>query len=109
MMPDLLKSSLMLPSLLLALLSTVGSIATAGSNPVLTATGAIVARNNMPEYCQREAAREYGVPFKAIKTDGVIASGGGFLVKGSAATVQRTRPFDCLFDSERRFMGVSGE
>ena len=101
---DLLMSSLMMLSL-----SIVDCSATPGDSPVLTATGAVVARTNMPEYCQRAAAREYGVPFRNIMTKGVVAGGGGFLVKGTAATPQQTYPFNCQFNSSRRFMGVSGQ
>jgi hypothetical protein len=104
-----MKLDLVKPSLVLVSLSIVGCSATAGDSPVLTATGAVVAQRNMPEYCQRAASSEYGVQFENVKTNGVVARGGGFLVKGTAATVQQTYRFTCQFDSGRRFMGVGGQ
>ena len=102
-----MKRHIITSNLLLFSLSVVGCNTAGGDSQVLTATGTVVAQNNMPAYCLRAASSEYGVPFENVKTKNVVARNGGFLVEGTADTSQKTDHFNCQFDSSRRFIGVS--
>jgi len=99
---DLIKSSLMLLSL-----SVVGCSTAGGGSPTPAATGAVVAQDNMPEYCQNAASSQYGATPGNISTQSAVPRSFGFLVEGTADTGQRTYIFNCRFDSSGTFLGIS--
>jgi hypothetical protein len=103
MKPNLVKSSLILLSL------SVGGCTTntpvGGQAPA--AGGAVVARDDMPEYCQSAAASKWGATPGNISTDTAVPRSFGFLVEGTADTGQQTYIFNCRFDSSGAFIGIS--
>jgi hypothetical protein len=99
---DFLKSTLILLSLGIVGCNTA---APGGGSATATATGAVVAQANMPEYCQNAAASQYGAG--NITTQSAVARSFGFLVEGTADTGLKTYIFNCRFDAKGAFLGIS--
>ena len=61
----------------------------------------------MADYCRSQAASQYGAPPGNISTEDPVPRSFGSLVTGTADNGQKTYMFNCRFDTNGSFIGIS--